>query len=186
MKHLWRYLKKTRTMGIKLGGSYDRRDLKARVYADAAFANNLDNRYSTARHVIFVADGPVYWQSKRQSLVTVSLTEAEFINLTPAGKSLLWIANITDEMMGVDQPRPWMLFTDSQNALAAVVNKAVTRRTRHIDIYFKWIVDRVKKGHFTVKHVGTNEMAANGLTKALNFQGQAHFLQQLKIETPKK
>jgi hypothetical protein len=68
----------------------DNLDLKA--YCDAAFTDGLVSRYSTAEHVVFnVVGGPIYW-------MTLSTTEAEFINLTPTGCSLIWIKCLLQEL----------------------------------------------------------------------------------------
>ena len=77
----------------------DNLDLKA--YCDAAFADELVSQYSTAGHIVFVAGGPIYWISKKQTLVTsLSTTEAEFINLTP------WLLSYLDQESST---RTWLL-----------------------------------------------------------------------------
>ena len=108
-------------------------DLKARVYADASHGDDPLTRFSTAGHIVFVGDGPVLWKSKKQTIVTVSSTEAEFINLTPAGMSLLWIKQLLHDL-GFPQPKTSLLFTDSQNARYAALDRYNVARTRHIDI----------------------------------------------------
>ncbi|RDA92687.1 hypothetical protein CP533_3707 [Ophiocordyceps camponoti-saundersi (nom. inval.)] len=65
-----RYLHGTKSLGLTLG-------------------DNLHIRYSIAGYIVFVSIGPVHWKSKRQTLITLSLTEAEFINLTPVSISLI-------------------------------------------------------------------------------------------------
>ena len=132
----------------------DNLDLKA--YCDAAFAVS---RYSTAGHVVFVAGGPIYWISKKQTLVTLSTTEAEFISLTPTGCSLIWIKSLLQELGYLNQGRK-LIFTDSANAQALAINPFERQRTRHIDIRFKWIIDKVKKQEFHLEHVGTEFQAS--------------------------
>ena len=51
------------------------------AYCDAAYADNIYTCYSTIGHMIFVARGLIYYISKKQTLVTLSTTKAEFINL---------------------------------------------------------------------------------------------------------
>jgi hypothetical protein len=65
--------------------------------------------------VVLADGGPLYWKSKKQTIVTLSSTEAEFINLTPAGLTAIWITNILKEA-GFPQKKPFILFTDSANA----------------------------------------------------------------------
>lgn len=110
LKHLFRYLYGTKTLALCLGGKYGIHDMNLRVYADASFADDKATRCSTAGHVVMLADGPIFWKSKRQTLVTTSTTEAEFINMTPAGQSLIWFDSIL-EQLGLQQPRPLLMFT---------------------------------------------------------------------------
>ena len=99
--------------------------------------------------------------------MTLLSIEAEFVNLTPAGQSAIWLAEILKEA-GCPKTTPFILFTDSANAQHIALNPENTARTRHIDMRYKWIQDRVKKGYFKLKHVPTTEMIADGLTKPLS------------------
>ena len=153
--------------GIVLGGlEYTKEELGLHIYADAAFGDDPIHRYSTGGHVVLAGGGPIYWKSKKQTLVTLSSTEAEFINLTPAGQSAIWLAKILGEA-GCPQKTPFIMFTDSANARHITLNPYKTARTRHIDIRYKWIQDQVQKGDFNLKYVKTVEMMADGLTKPL-------------------
>jgi hypothetical protein len=167
LHHLFRYIKGTIALCVILGGpEYTVQDLQLHVHADAAFANCALTRYSTGGHVVTLAGAPVFWKTKKQTMMTVSSTEAEFINLTPAGISLLWIAKMLGEF-GAPQKEPLLLFTDSANALTTAFNLLKSARTRSIDIRYKWIIDQVKKGTMIVRHKPGTEMVADGLTKAL-------------------
>src|SRR5580700_2974952 len=121
LQHLFRYLIGTKELGILLGGQYNPTDIDLKAYCDAAYADDLYTRYSTAGHIIFVAGGPIYWTSKKQTLVTLSTTEAEFINITPTGCSLIWIKSLLQEL-GYSRNTPELIFTDSANALAMALN----------------------------------------------------------------
>ncbi|TQV90209.1 retrovirus-related pol polyprotein [Cordyceps javanica] len=178
--HLYRYLHHTLHYALRLGGCYDPSDLQLRVYADAAFGDDLATRYSTAGHVVFLGDGPIFWQSRRQTIVTLSSTEAEFINLTPSGLSVKWFARILREL-NFPQPLPLVLFTDSQNALANVLNPRNPARTRHIDIRYKWVIQEAGCGNFNIRLVGTTDMRADGLTKPLLRHKHTQFLSQLSL-----
>ena len=182
LQHLFRYLVGTKDLGILLGGQYTMDNLDLKAYCDAAFADELVSRYSTAGHVVFVAGGPIYWISKKQTLVTLSTTEAEFINLTPTGCSLIWIKSLLQELGYLNQG-PKLIFTDSANALAIAMNPFERQRTRHIDIRFKWIIDRVKKQEFRLQHVGTEFQVADGFTKGLSKDKHRGFVRQLNMVT---
>jgi hypothetical protein len=181
MKRLLRYLHGTTEWGITLGGKeFTKKKLGLLIYADAAFGDDPIYRFSTGGHVFLAGGGPLYWKSKKQTLVTLSSTEAEFINLTPAGLTAIWIANILKEA-GYSQKKPLILFTDSANAQQISLKPDNAARTRHIDIRYKWIQDRIKKGQFKIKHVPTTEMATNGLTKPLGREKFAQFVKMTGV-----
>jgi hypothetical protein len=107
-------------------------------------------------------------------------TEAEFINLTPAGISLKWINKILTEF-GAPQPAPALLLTDSVNALATVLNPLNSARTRAIDIRYKYIIDQVAAKRIRVEHLPGDEMVADGLTKALGREKHSRFIKLLGL-----
>jgi hypothetical protein len=181
LKRLFRYLQGTTDWGITLGGKeFTKEELGLQIYADASFGDDPIHRFSTGGHVVLAGGGPVYWKSKKQTLVTLSSTEAEFINLTPAGQSAVWLANILREA-GCPQRSPFILFTDSANAQQIALHSENTARTRHIDIRYKWVQDRVRKGYFKLKHVPTTEMVADGLTKPLGKEKFAQFVKMIGV-----
>ena len=130
--------------------------------------------------MVFLAGCPIIWKSRKQTIITISTTEAEFINLTPTALSIKWIAQICAEA-GYPQGAPLLVHTDSQNARLAVLNPLQTARTRHIDIRYKWINQEVEKGHILLEFVGTTAMKADGLTKALDRVKHGIFVRQLGL-----
>ena len=50
--------------------------------------------------------------------------------------------------------------------------RSAAEKTRHIDIRYFWVNERVEKGEVLVEHLGTERMYANVLTKSL--QGAQH------------
>ena len=87
LKHMFRYLIQTSDFSLSYGGKPSLNTLFC--YSDAAHADDLSTRFSTAGTIVFFAGAPVYWKSKKQTLVALSSTEAEFMNLTPAGLAVL-------------------------------------------------------------------------------------------------
>jgi hypothetical protein len=83
-----RYIKGTVNLGIVFGGKCDLKTMGLYVVADAAHGDVLGTRHSTGGHIVFLANAPIYWKSKKLLLIVISLIEAEFCNLTPISKSL--------------------------------------------------------------------------------------------------
>lgn len=181
LKHLFRYLTGTLSLGLVFGGdSITIDDLRLHTFADASFADDLLTRYSTGGHVVFLAGGPIVWKSKKQTFTAISSTEAEFTNLTPAAQAAQWVWEILKEY-GTIQPIPLILYTDSANARANVLNPLNAARTRCIDIRYKWVIDRVRKKMVDLRHLPGTDMTADGLTKPLQKEKHAQFVTLLGL-----
>ena len=59
------------------------------------------------------------------------------------------------------------LLIDNTGAIAISGGEKVTRNARYIDIRYHHIRDLIGKGLIDVQHVSSNQMAADGFTKAL-------------------
>jgi hypothetical protein len=94
---------------------------------------------------------------------------------------VIWVANLVEKLTKQKTASPIVLFTDSQNARLAVLNKNNTGRTRHIDIRYKWIIQKEEDGVIEIKQVRTDEMVADGLTKGLIAIKHGRFVKQLGL-----
>ncbi|RCI12063.1 hypothetical protein L249_0512 [Ophiocordyceps polyrhachis-furcata BCC 54312] len=141
------------SLGINLGGQPDKgKDLCLGMHSDASFADDKASRCSTAGYIIFFSRGPIPWRWKKQNLVITLSTKAEFIALKPAALVTIWIWSIVKDV-GYEQKCPLLLYTDSQNALLAVLNPLNKTRTRHVDMCYKWIQQRHQQGFFRAASV---------------------------------
>jgi len=71
-----RYLKGTYEFGIL----YSKRgEAKLIAYTDSDYAGDLNDRKSTSCYIFMLNSGAVSWSSKKQPIVTLSTTEAEFV-----------------------------------------------------------------------------------------------------------
>ena len=91
VKHILRYLRGTTKHGITYkSNAKEQFDLHA--YTDADFAKGaLPDSKSTLGYVFFLASGPISWQSKRQSMVAISTTEAEYIGQANTVKHAVYL-----------------------------------------------------------------------------------------------
>lgn len=76
VKRVFRYLKGTTDLWVfyKRGG-----EEKLVGFTDSDYAGDLDDRKSTSGYVFVMNGGVVSWSSKKQPVVTLSTTEAEYI-----------------------------------------------------------------------------------------------------------
>ncbi|TFY74078.1 hypothetical protein EWM64_g9933 [Hericium alpestre] len=157
-----RYLKTTRDEWLTYG-----EDSEGGIigYSNADWGSN-DHRHSISGFVFLVDGGAVSWSSKKQSVVTLSSTEAEYIAMTHAAKEVLWICAILGEIIG-QFDKPTTLFCDNQSAITLAQDNIFHSHTKHISIRYHFICDVVEQEQVDLVYCPTAEMAADIFTKAL-------------------
>ncbi|PPQ83944.1 hypothetical protein CVT24_005864 [Panaeolus cyanescens] len=168
-KRVLRYLKGTKSLRLVLGGT----DFSVKGYSDANFATDM-HRHSISGFTFSAGGGAISWSSKKQSLVTTSSTESEYVALTHACKEVLWLRGLMSEILNgvglssyAQTLKPTTLYCDNQGAIALSVNPVYHARTKHIDIHFHFVRQTINTGDVEVKHVRTDKMIADIFTKPL-------------------
>ncbi|CAM8948128.1 unnamed protein product [Rhodiola kirilowii] len=67
-------------------------------YTDASWITNLEDHSSTSGWVFLLGGGAISWASKKQTCITSSTMESEFIALAAAGKEAEWLRNLVHEI----------------------------------------------------------------------------------------
>ncbi len=75
------------------------------------------------------------WSSKRQSSVSRSTTEAEYIVLSNACQEGVWLRRLLSDIK-LKQVDPTTIYEDNQGAIQLSRNPKFHNRTKHIDISF--------------------------------------------------
>ena len=68
-------------------------------------------------------------------------------------------------MEGIE--RPLKLYCDNKSAVLYSNNNRSSIKSKHIDIKFLVVKERVQSGQISIEHLGTNSMIADPLTKGL-------------------
>jgi hypothetical protein len=173
-----RYLKGTRSWGVKLGHGgnpggeimcltlRDARD--ARAFVDANHATGIDDKRSVSGYVLQVYGGPVSWASKTQQLTSTSSTESEFRAMSDASKEVLWLMKVLGYFD--IHPKPFHIFGDSQGAIHALKNYSYTKHTKHIEIHHDFMRERYALSELNFVHIPGANNPADIFTKALGRQ----------------
>ena len=134
-------------------------------YHDADYAGDLDTRKSTTGYAFLLYGGAVSWSSKLQSIVTVSTTEAEVVAAASATKEALWIRKLLAEM--TYQQVTVRLLCDNQASIKVLKHPISSQRTKHIDVQYHFVQERLARNEISISYCKTEEMLADYLTKAL-------------------
>jgi hypothetical protein len=173
-KHCMRYLYTTRSLAITYQSDTNNQQLS--MYTDAAFADCLSTRRSTSAYIAVLAGAPISWRSSRQHINTLHSTEAEYVALVDAGKELLWLNRLTNEI----SPNPGVPTLLCDNIAAITIANGVDKgRTRYIDNYYHWTRMHVARKDFVLDHISGTDQLADGLTKPFSSIQHQRFLQCL-------
>jgi len=107
VKWILRYLKGTSYHCLCFGNN----DIVLEGFADADMVGDVDTRKSTTGYVYTFAGAAVSWVSRRQKVIALSTTEAEYIVATEACKEMLWMQCFLGEL-GIKQDK-YVLHCDS-------------------------------------------------------------------------
>eukprot|EP00253_Pinus_taeda_P008536 PITA_08536 len=102
------------------------------VRQELDWAGDLDQRRSTSGYVFNLFGGAVSWMSKKQSVVALSTTEAEYMAATHASKEAVWLQRLCSSM-GLVQGAI-RIDCDSQSAIFLAKNPACHSKTKQIDV----------------------------------------------------
>ena len=144
LKRTIKYVKTTKDLGIsyyKKKTAPDEPILEA--YCDSDYAGDEETRKSTTGFIIFFNGGPVSWSSRRQPIVATSTTEAEYIAATEAAKALIYLKSFLSELTQLETSAT--LNIDNQSAIDLVQNGVLNRRSKHIDVRFHFIREKIEE-----------------------------------------
>ena len=136
------------------------------AYVNADWGNSKD-RQSTSGYLIMVGGSPISWKSKIQPTVATSTTEAEYIATKDVVKEIIWLRQMFKDL-GHPQPESTLLREDNTRAMELAKNPINHNNTKHIDITYHFIREKIKTGEIIMEHIDTHLQAIDMLTKPLN------------------
>ena len=137
-------------------------------FCDANFASCIDDKKSTTSYIFMIAGGVVSWKSVKQTLTTSSTMEAECVACYEAFSHAIWMQNFISTLGVVDSiSRLLKLFCDNSAVVAFSKNTKSTSRSKHIDVKFYFVKEKVAESLIDIKHMSTKDMLADPLTKGL-------------------
>jgi len=174
MKRVLRYLKGIINNGLYYTPSF----LDIHTYCDSELADNPDDRRSTSGYGVFLGRNLMSWSSKKQYVVSRSSTEAEYHSMALATAKLYWIQMLFKEL-GIGISSTPTLWCDNISAIALSSNPVFHARTKHVEIDYHFIREKVCHRGVKVQYISTLDQVADIFTKgqfAQQFQVLKHKL----------
>nr|GFA36334.1 copia protein [Tanacetum cinerariifolium] len=111
-------------------------------------------------------DKLVSWSSKKQDCTSMSSAEAKYVSLSACCAQVLWMRTQLKNYGFYFDKIP--MYCDSKAAIAISCNPVQHSRTKHIDVRYHFIKEKVQNGIVELFFVGTEYQLADMFTKALS------------------
>jgi len=169
IKHVLRYLKGTRDLGITFQSDVG---LGLEIFVDSDYVNRADAR-SIGGYAGVLGGGCVAWSSKKQQMVSLSMTEAEYIVLTEGAKQLIWLQCFLSNI-AFEQTNPTSLCSDNLGAIILANDATYHAHMKHINVSYHFICKRVAFNKAVLTYVQLKENPADIMTKGLDLPQHHH------------
>ncbi|XP_075479527.1 secreted RxLR effector protein 161-like [Primulina tabacum] len=176
-KRILRYLKGTVDHGVfyKRGGTSD-----LVAFTDSDYAGDIGDSKSTSGYVFMMCGGAVAWSSRKQPIVTLSTTEAEFVAAAACACQAIWMRRILKEI-GHVQDDGMLLMCDNTSTIKLSKNPVLHGRSKHIRVRFHFLRDLTKEGAVELVWIGTRDQLADSMTKPLKLEDFQRIREKLGI-----
>ena len=131
--------------------------ITVKAYIDAAYGVHADLKSHTGSCVVIGEIGAVHCRSSKQQIVCKSSTEAELVVLSDCANQALYLRKFLIEQ---GHPvGPLTVYQDNMSCMELVERgRSGAERTRHINIRYYWLKERVDKSEALGRHLRTELM----------------------------
>jgi hypothetical protein len=159
-KRVLRYLKHTLDYGL----FYRPGSFAINAYCDSDWAGDPDDRCSTCGYGVFVGSNLISWSAKKQLVVSKSSTEAEYRCLALVTAEVYWLRMLLHELQVSLASAP-VVWCDNISALALASNPIFHARSKHIEVDYHFVREKVANKDILLQHVPTSLQPADIFTK---------------------
>lgn len=162
-KRILHYLQGTRDFGLfyKKGEK-----LELFGFTNSDYAGDQDDRRSTSGYIFMLGTGAISWSSKKQPIVTLSTTEAEFIAATACACQAIWLRRILEELQ-FKQDKATTVFCDNNSTIKLSKNPVLHGKSKHIDVKYYFLRDLSNDGTIKLVYCRSEDQVADIQTKPL-------------------
>ena len=159
IKRILRYLVSTPCFGIW----YTKRSTFDLIgYSDSDYAGCKVDRKSTSGTCQFLGRSLVSWSSKKQTSITLSTAEAEYVTAGQCCAQLLWMRQTLRDF-GYNLSKVPLL-CDNESAIRLADNPVEHNCTKHVDIQHHFLRDHQQRGDIDIYHISTENQLADIFT----------------------
>ena len=120
-------------------------------YTDTNQAHDINDCCSTSGYLCKLNDATISWNSKKQSTITSSSTEAEYITMSHSTKQAMWLCKLLVYAGTIGKPPPsTMLYIDNTGAISLTKEPHFHSHTCHIPLHFHFVCELVDDDTLTI------------------------------------
>jgi hypothetical protein len=131
-KHAMRYLKGTIDYGLSYDGDHD---FTLSGYTDAYWAGSFFDRKITSGCCFSLGSTMISWQSRKQSSISLSTTEVEYIAACSSSCKSIWLRKLLTGLFDLEM-RETLILCDNQRCIKMTENPIFHDRSKHIEILY--------------------------------------------------
>jgi hypothetical protein len=135
-------------------------------YTDADWAGNLTDRRSTSGYSFTLGSAAIAWSSKKQPTVALWSTEAEYRGAVVATCEAIWLIWLLKDLHE-EVSDPTVIYSDNLSSIQLVKNSVFHARTKHIEVHYHFVRERVLSGEVELQYVSTDWQTTDIFTKPL-------------------
>ena len=130
--------------------------LEVTGYSDSDFTGCIDSRKSTFDYLFMLAGGAISWKSVKQTIITSSTIEAEFVACFEAIVHGLWLQNFISRLGIVDSvSKPLRICCDNSAAVFFSKIDKYSKGAKHMELKYLTIKEDVQKQRVSIEHIST-------------------------------
>jgi hypothetical protein len=179
VKSILRYLQATSSYGLHI--TWD--SLFLHCFSDADWVDSIDDWKSTGDYLVHRGSTLISSKSRKQRTVARSSTEAEYKALADGTAEILWIRSLLLELW-LSSSSSTTLWCDNLGATFLSANPVFHVRTKHVEVDYHFIRDRVAKKEIQVRFISSKDQLVDVFTKPLPLVSFASFRSKLQVESP--
>ncbi|GKA90844.1 zinc finger, CCHC-type containing protein [Tanacetum coccineum] len=124
------------------------------IQQDARWISNSEDNSSTSGWVFLFGGGVISWVSNKQTCITSSTMESEFMDLATAGKEAEWLRNLILEISLRSKPiAPISIRCDSAAILSKTYSQMYNGKSRHLGVRHNMIPELITNGVVSIEFV---------------------------------
>ncbi|GJT90236.1 retrovirus-related pol polyprotein from transposon TNT 1-94 [Tanacetum coccineum] len=144
----------------------DNPDTSLEAFSDADWIGDSDDRRSTEGFAIHLSSNLISWTARKQRMVSRSSTKAEYKALADTVAELTWLQALLHEL-GIRSTSTHILWCDNLGATYLSANPIFHARTKHVEIDYHFVREKVAQGDLRVQHISIHDQIADIFIKPL-------------------